>query len=85
MSKKSKTARAIKRKAEKRARKEAQRAKYQAYANSGDNSKRKARKNHKKEGVTPTKHMDANCGNVGCMKCSATARMLKDREYDPNR
>lgn len=61
------------RRKEKRERKEAQKAKYQALAASGKNSKSfRARKQARKEKhlVGGPSHPDGECGNVSCRRCS---------------
>jgi hypothetical protein len=63
-------ARKQKRQAEKAARK----AQYAAFAEKGDNSKRKNKSQNK--GVRLVKNTDhplGKCGNIGCSKCNASA------------
>lgn len=75
MSAKSKTARAIKRKSEKRARKAQQKARYAAYAAAGNNQKSKRKQKKKaRPHVKVVKHAN-DCTNVGCEKCSPVARL----------
>ena|SRR3990167_8058255 len=70
MSRKARTRNAEKRKKEKAARKSAQKLRYAAYRDSGNNSKRAAR-NKKKEIVVKTHaHLTSNCGNIGCNMCN---------------
>ena len=72
MGKKAKAKRALARKNQKRARKEAERQKYQAYKLAGTNQKSKRTKlaNKRSRVVATTKHADGRCFNHGCPKCS---------------
>ena len=87
MSKSSKTARAVRRKAEKRARKEAQKARYRSFADSGKNhkSKRASRASQRSGKVRDQRHINGNCQNIGCVRCSATALGVKLREEERRR
>ena len=71
MSKKSKKASKEKNMQRKRAAKAANKAKYQAMALAGQNTKSKrargTNKNNKK--VSTVDHKDGRCGNVACKKC----------------
>lgn len=59
----------------KKALKAANRAKYDAMRNSGNNSKRQKKNAKKKKGMgSKGKHLVSNCGNVGCMKCNPQPR-----------
>lgn len=68
MSKRTKTASAIRRKKEKRSRKDAEQAKYAAFAKAGQNKKSKRSLGKNKEGRV-VRHAILFCGNIGCQKC----------------
>lgn len=71
MSKTTKTRQALKRKKERAAKKEAQRARYEQYRDQGINSKSKrakAKEVGRKE-VRVVRHSKGPCGNVGCKQC----------------
>jgi hypothetical protein len=72
MSQKSKANAAMKRRKEKRARKDANQAKYQAMRDAGQNTKSKrARMQNRKNRSTAKKHTHEvfDCGNIGCFAC----------------
>jgi len=71
MGKTSKSARAERRKKEKRSRKEQNAAKYAAMRDAGQNKKSKRFiLNSQRQDVLKTKdHPDGQCGNVACLKC----------------
>jgi hypothetical protein len=70
MSKKSKAKAKLKRLNQKRGRKAARQAQYEAYAKAGQNKKSKRfRKGSKVNSVRTTKHATAFCGNLACAKC----------------
>ena len=71
MSKKSKKASKIKNLAAKRARKAANKARYEELRRTGQNSKSKrARSAGKKKRLANAKsHPNGTCGNIGCKKC----------------
>ena len=83
MSKASKTRQRLERRKEKRARKEAKKALYESYKAQGKNKKSK-RFVAKKTLVNMRKHTHPKgpCGNVGCVKCSPLAKMLRERELE---
>jgi hypothetical protein len=58
------------RKSEKAKRKAAQRAKYQAYRDSGHNSKRAKISKAKKATIRKIRHRLTDCGNTGCQRCT---------------
>jgi hypothetical protein len=72
MSKKARSEASERRRKEKRARKAAQRAKYEAWRDAGQNTKsrrvkiraRKARR------FRSERHADGPCGNIGCKRCN---------------
>lgn len=72
MSKKSKIASKARKALAKRARKNANRARYQELARTGQNSKTKRALNaaQKKRKVNVFGHSLTNCGNIGCRKCN---------------
>ena len=78
MSSSSKTRRALARRSEKRKRKSAQRAKYEAFKLSGQNSKSKrSRSNERRRtSVRTVSHRLGPCGNIGCRKCSPWAESV---------
>ena len=70
MSKKSKAASKQKNLQAKRARKQANRAMYQAWAAKGENAKSsRSRKGKKANQSTKGLHLVAHCGNIACRKC----------------
>ena len=70
MSKKAKENSKLKRLNQKRARKAARQAQYEAYRKAGQNKKSKrCRKNAKGGTVRSNRHAVAFCGNLGCFKC----------------
>lgn len=70
MSKGAKTKAALKRRAEKRARKDAQRRRYEEYKARGQNKKSsRAQRHTKRETVRSVRHAILFCGNVGCRRC----------------
>lgn len=73
MSKKSKVASKLKKAQAKRARKLANRTRYQELARLGQNSKtkRSLRANSKKKKVNVFGHSLTNCGNIGCRRCNS--------------
>lgn len=75
MSKKTKTAAASRRKKEKRSRKDAQQAKYAAFARAGQNTKSKRSQSKNKIGRTE-RHAVLFCGNIACKKCSPNVPAL---------
>jgi len=79
MGKKGKKKRGEKARIKKRARKAANRAKYDAWRAAGTNSKSfRQRKRAKKKGSGDKgKHLIADCGNVGCLKCNPEERRPK--------
>jgi hypothetical protein len=74
MSKKTKTAAAERRKKDKRSRKDAQRAKYEAWSKAGSNKKKKQSRGA--GAARTTKHEVLFCGNVGCKRCNKSATPL---------
>lgn len=75
MSRKSKSAAKLRRRKDKRARKEAEKARYASYRDQGVNSKSKRfrLKRRRRIGDRP-QHADGPCGNVGCQKCHPSYR-----------
>lgn len=72
MSKKCKSRSKERRLKEKRARKQANRAKYEAWRNQGVNSKSKrAQLNLKRKKKVRNSHPEGACGNIACMRCSS--------------
>lgn len=72
MGKKGKSLRRDKKKSQKRAQRDANRAKYAEWRRTGQNSKSKrARQNSKKKKNTKS-HPFGNCGNIGCNQCSSS-------------
>ena len=71
MSKKSKKASKQKNLMRKRARRLANKMRYQAMAKAGENtkSKRFVRKSKTTKRAKPVKHLVSNCGNTGCKRC----------------
>lgn len=71
MSRASRSRRKEKRDKEKRSRKAAQKAKYQAFRDAGNNQKSKRfRKNAKmKSTLSTVSHPHGKCGNPGCTRC----------------
>ena len=72
MSKKAKTAAALKRRAEKSRIKAANTAKYESWRDAGQNSKSKRSKlAGQRNRKSPNKHRHAisDCGNIGCKRC----------------
>ena len=71
MGKAAKTRRSEQRKRQKRAEKERKRALYASYAQAGQNkkSKRNSLNAKRRFGISTTKHVVTNCGNVGCSRC----------------
>lgn len=68
------------RKKQKRARKDANRARFEAMRDSGSNSKDKSNAAASRDGVRNVRHRTGDCGNVGCKRCSPTAiRMEQER------
>lgn len=60
--------------AKKRAMKEANRAKYQAWRDAGQNGKRaKVARRKKRRGIRIVSHRLGPCGNAGCMRCHPSA------------
>jgi len=76
MSKRTKTAAALRRKKEKRSRKDAQRAKYEAWSKAGSNKKKK--QNRGTRTARATKHEVLFCGNVGCRRCFPGNPLVSD-------
>lgn len=74
--KKGKKLRSDKKKAAKKALKARNRAYYDSLRDSGNNQKsRSARKAKKRKGIGDKgKHLIADCGNVGCLKCNPMER-----------
>lgn len=72
MSKATRSRSKIKRRSMKRARKAAEAAKYKAWADSGQNSKRSMRKRAKTRTVRNGSHATGPCGNIGCRTCNPT-------------
>lgn len=72
MSKKSKVASKLKKSQAKRARKQANRTRYQELARLGQNSKskRSISTNAKNKKVNVFGHSLTNCGNIGCRRCN---------------
>lgn len=68
MGKSSRAGKKAHRKAEKAKRKAANRAKYEAYRDSGNNSKKKSNRRAGAQVVRSRTH-PVDCGNVGCKKC----------------
>lgn len=54
---------------QKRARKVANKAKYESWRLAGENSKSK-KKNNKNKLANTISHPDGKCGNIGCKKCN---------------
>jgi hypothetical protein len=79
MSKKAKTASRERRKREKRARKEANRARYAAMRDAGQNKKKKGGDQEGRELLRIKRHPNGECGNLGCLRCSALAQELAAR------
>lgn len=71
MGKAAKTRRSEQRKRQKRSRKDQQQAVYESYKKAGTNkkSKRNAQNAKAARGVSTSKHLVSNCGNVGCERC----------------
>lgn len=69
MSKKSKKAARNKRLLAKRAKKAAQKARYQKFAEMGKNTKSKRFRAKGKKTARKKDHPNGPCGNVGCIKC----------------
>ena len=71
MSKKSKAAQKQKRLAKKRARKAANKARYEELQRLGQNSKSKRFRGQtkRKKLARTTSHPEGTCGNIGCQKC----------------
>lgn len=69
MSQKSKSAAKLKRRKDKRARKDAQKAEYANYRDQGINQKSKRFRRNQKRIVGGKNHADGPCGNVGCQRC----------------
>ncbi len=76
MSKKAKTASRERRTREKRARKEANRARYAAMRDAGQNQKKKGGDQTGRELLRIKRHPDGDCGNIGCIRCSEIAQAL---------
>jgi len=71
MSKKSKRTAQDKRRRDKRARKDARQAQWQAYAAEGKNKKSKrAKANSQRAKIRMGRHLDGPCPNDGCLKCN---------------
>lgn len=71
MSKKSKAKSKLYRLQEKRKRKAAEKAKYQAFAESGKNTKSYRQAKKAKAGArNRIRHSGGPCGNIGCQRCS---------------
>jgi hypothetical protein len=79
MSKKSKAASRERRKREKRSRKEANRARYAAMRDAGQNRKKKEGNQTGRATVRFKRHPNGACGNLGCTRCSELARELAAR------
>jgi len=79
MSKKSKAASRERRKMQKRARKEANRARYAAMRDAGTNRKKKSGDQAGRATVRVKRHPNGACGNIGCVRCSDVAKMLTDK------
>ena len=79
MSKKSKASSRERRKREKRSRKEANRARYAAMRDAGQNCKDKSGNESGRAMVRLERHAKGPCGNIGCVRCSETARELAAR------
>lgn len=69
MSKTSKKATKKKNMAAKRARKDAQRARYKKFAEMDQNKKSKRSTSKKRKTAMMTNHPFGKCGNIGCEKC----------------
>lgn len=71
MSKKSKSISKQKNLREKQAKKASQRALYESYKRSGENTKssRNKKSNRKNKKSTKGLHLIAHCGNIACRKC----------------
>jgi hypothetical protein len=86
MGKSARTKKAAERLKQKRAKKDAQRAKYQSFRDRGENSKRARRQARKTvRAVKSTLHTVADCGNTGCLKCNPVNfnPFLKDGKPTP--
>jgi hypothetical protein len=79
MSKKSKTASRERRKHAKRSRKEANRARYAAMRDAGQNRKKKSGDESGRATIRLKRHANGACGNIGCVRCSEVAQRLKAR------
>jgi hypothetical protein len=68
MSKKSKSAAKLRRKSLKAGRKAAERAKYEAWSKSGQNSSKRSKLRNKRASgkVRAKRHKEGPCGNIGC-------------------
>lgn len=84
MSKSSKTKRSEERRKKKRARKDQNTAKYQAWAAAGTNKKSKRTRISaaKTRPAWPPRirHRKGACGNIGCRKCSPLAKRLYEEK-----
>lgn len=80
MSKKAKTASRERRKREKRARKDANRARYAAMRDAGQNRKKKGGDETGKGTLRIQRHPTGDCGNIGCVRCSPIAQELASRK-----
>ena len=80
MSKKSKAASRERRKMQKRARKEANRARYAAMRDAGTNRKKKSGNQTGRATVRLERHPNGACGNIGCVRCSETAQLIAARK-----
>ncbi len=63
------------RRSEKRSRKAATQLFWQSCAGKSENKKKKTGGSHKGLGMTKHMHIGGNCTNIGCLKCSQTARL----------
>lgn len=71
MSKATKSKSALRRRTMKKNRKLAQKARFESYRDSGDNSKRRrVQKRRRRRGIRMTKHRLGRCGNTGCQRCN---------------
>ena len=69
MSKGSRTRSALKRKSEKKRRKDQKAALYRSYAETGRKNNSKNSKKHKQISSIKGSHVTSDCGNVGCKTC----------------
>ena len=83
MSLRARTRKQEERRKKKRARKEAMRAQYRAWAEEGRNkkSKRHRLRLSRRNLVRSVRHANGPCGNVGCVRCSDVARLVAARRH----